>query len=55
MTKRERKSETERSELENLRAEISFFKRKSAEPRLEAAFLKNLTKSKAGGSKTDTK
>ena len=50
-----RKPETEMSELEKLRAENKLLQAEKRRAQLEAAFLKNLTKSKAGGSKTDTK
>ena len=50
-----RKPENEMSELEKLRAENKILQAEKRRAQLEAAFLKNSTKSKGGGSKPDTK
>lgn len=50
-----RKTESEMSELEKLRAENKLLQAEKRRAQLEVAFLKNSTKSKGGGSKPDTK
>ena len=55
MRRKVAKEENEMSELEKLRAENKLLQAEKRRAQLEAAFLKNSTKSKGGGSKPDTK